>query len=576
MADYEIVNRIVVDDRTGPGVGSAERRVAGLGQMTKAVGASLMSMVQRGVMAFSLLGFGAARASRDIIGMHEDIAEAERGLGGLLSGVTGMGIDDSLTIARSQLQGLRKDAAEGVGELDNYTQGLQMIMGPGLQAGASLDDLRQLNRQALAVGALLRGQEGLRLAPMDIQQALTAGVGDRTTPIVLQALRANGMDSKEFNALDKAERIEAMMAGFAKFDGAVKLMGESFNAQMDTFKDRSKELLRIATKPLYTTWLSTLRKANDYLEKNHDRLEAIAETIGGRLSRAWETATAQAGTYAAVALAGGAANVASQSGLVGMLRNMSAARGAGAGTTFGFAKTGLESAGALAGMTSLGATLTVVGGIAAAVGVGFLAVQGALREYPGLLDRIKENGSTLLETFRELGDSIGFLNDEGSLLNQVGRYMLWSFGTFIWVFDKGVKVVSSVTTILGTFFQLLGTGARGLLALGQGRLFDAKEAFGSLKGILVAEGDQLRDIWTPEANTPHKKNPFLAANEAQMADNAIKAREETNITGPIKIEIKAEKLEDPARVATNFDNLLKRIKSRPTGPKRGGLTPLKV
>jgi hypothetical protein len=414
---------------------------------------------------------------------------------------------------------------------------------------------------------------------MDIQQALTAGVGDRTTPIVLQALRANGMDSKEFNALDKGERIAAMMAGFAKFDGAVKLMGESFNAQMDTFKDRSRELLRIATKPLYTTWLATLRKANDYLERNKDRLEDIAQVIGTKLSGAWEMATKQAGTYAAIALAGGAANVASQSGLVGMLRGMSAAKAAGPGITFGAGKTGLETAGALAGMSSLGASITVLGGIAAAVGLGFLAVQGAMREYPGLLSRIQDNAAPLMETLQELGDSFGFLNEEGSLLNVVGGWLLWSLGNLVMVVDTGLKVISSLTTVLGTFFQLLKAGGMALYHLGRGELFQAREAFGSMAGIFKDEGDQLVKIWTDKDDpSATAKNPFLAAQEEFLAEQEAGgfARNNTVINGDVKVEVRAERIEDPARVAQSFDQILDRIKRNPLGAKRGGLSPLKV
>lgn len=569
-ADYEIVNRIVVEDETEQGIGSAQKRVNALAEGTTSLGSALKETLQMGVLGFIGLGGTAGAAANQIVGLHEEVENAQRGLAGLISGITGMGLDQSIAIARTQLKGLREDAAAGVGELDNYTQGFQRILGAGMASGGTLDELRELNKQALTVGSLLRDQEGLRLAPMDVQQALTAGVSDRTTPIVMQALGAAGISQAAFNRMSGRERIDALLQGFAQFDDAVALAGQSFDAQMGTLRDRSKELLRIATQPLYDRMLSGLGRLNDLLEVHQDRLSAVAQTVGDKLAGAWDSAANSLGAYAALTAAAGAAQVAHKGGLTGLLRQMPDPKK----VTFGLGKTGLESAGLLAGMGSLGATLSVVGGAAAAAAVGFLAVQGAIQEYPQLLGMLTTQATALGSSLGTLVEMVQGLNREGSLLNWVGAALIFQFTMLMQGLDAGVKVVSTLTAVLGTLFTLMRQGAEGLFYASRGQFKASRAAFSGMQGTLAQLGHDTKRIWGGPRETEHAKdNPFLKAQNEFLAEKAANgtASNDTHIHGDVKVEVKAETLEDPARVAMTFEKILEKAKRNPRSSKRSPL-----
>ncbi len=215
--------RVEVDEELR-NLGRVQSKLRNLNKLGSAIGASVGGAFQT-AFAMAAGATGVGLMARGVMGLHSEINEAEVGMASLISALTGKDIGTSLRIARQQVAGLKEDAAKGAGELGNYTQGFQKILGPARAAGASLKEIRELNKQALAAGFALRGAEGLMLAPMDVMQALTQGVGERTTPIVNQLLGAIGMTNKEFNKLAKRERFEALMKAFGTMEEGAALMG---------------------------------------------------------------------------------------------------------------------------------------------------------------------------------------------------------------------------------------------------------------------------------------------------------------------------------------------------------------
>jgi hypothetical protein len=327
--DYEIVSRIVVRDAAGPGAESVQRRLAEVERSGERVGRSITQALG-GALAGVAGGVGLGFLARGLVRINAEIQSAEVGLATLFAANYGVGAADALGIARDSLAGLRQDAAAGVGELADYLRTFQTVLGPGLQLGATTDVLRELTRNALAAGYALRGQQGMATVGFDAQQALTGQVGDRTTPIVMQALQAAGITAEAFRALDPAERVEALNRGFATFSTGVSLMGQTWDAQMSTLKDTITDRLRDVTRPVFDRWSDQLRGANAWLEAHRDILTDIAGRVGDRLLTLWDALIQSAGVYAAI-LAGAAALqiVPGAAGALGGVRRAAAAGAVG-------------------------------------------------------------------------------------------------------------------------------------------------------------------------------------------------------------------------------------------------------
>ena len=206
------------------------------------------------------------------------------GLAGLLNSVGGMSMQQAIPASGALLKGLRRDAAAGAGGLGDYVEGMQRILGPSLMAGATLEQTRSLNRQALGVGFALRGQEGMRLAALDVVQVLNGAAGDRTTPFAAAALQGIGIqDVASVNSMSRPERLETLTRAFANFDEAVTLMGSSFEAQTETFMDSIRLLGLSFTTPLFDDLKSGLTSVNEVLGEISPKLERFAGPLGCRL-----------------------------------------------------------------------------------------------------------------------------------------------------------------------------------------------------------------------------------------------------------------------------------------------------
>lgn len=471
MSDYVVRARFVVKDDSGDGMKSAGDKVEGLRSSIFDLGSTVTRVL--GALGVSV---GLGTLARGIISLNGGLQEANAGMATLLSANYGMEGIEALKLARGIVGDLRKDAAVGVGELSDYMGGLQTIMGPGLRTGASLQQLRELTRNMLTAGNALRGQEGMGLAAFDVQQALMGQVGDRTTPIVMQALGAAGITADAFRKLRPEERIGTLNSAFGVFAEGAKLMGQTWGAQMSTFQDQLKELARTATSPLFDRWSEQLKRANEWLAKNQDRLEAIAGKIGDKLVALWDHLVERAGTYATLVGAAGTAPMFRGAG-AGLMAGTAAGAGMLERGRLGLAKFlfpaqtayfmgggGMSGAGAGASALfgSLGQLLSKLAWPLAIVTTAFLAIKGALTEFQGPTLFLLAQWEHLMNGLTLLGDSFGMLTAKGSVLNLVGAGLVGLAGILVWVLDKGVRIIGVFVAGLGVFFRLIGENMRRL------------------------------------------------------------------------------------------------------------------
>lgn len=547
-ADYIISAKIVAVDASQSGADSAQHRLQAVEAQAGQTGSAISRM-------FALIGgaAGIGLAVRGLIGLHAGLEDTTNSLATLYSSLAGVDIGKGLRLAQSDMQGLREDARKGVGELSDYADTFTRLLAPGLAAGASRDQLRQLTRNGIAAAGV--SGRGLGQAGMDIQQALTAGVSQRTTPIVELALNAIHMTDGAFNRLKPKDKIDTLNKAFASFAPGVALMGSSWNAQMSTFQDNLKSIMGTVTQPIFDRWKDGLTKINDWLDKNRLVISEIAEKWGGRMLKLWDGLISKAGTYAAILAATQVA------GMVG-----------GGGQTIGAVGKGLLTAGrgVMAGEITLGAgsmsglagTLATMAAPLAWITAGFLAVKGAISEFPGTLGYVVEAGNRFMVGLDALGIGLDALTQKGSILNEIGAGLVLSFGGLADVAGVLFRAIGSLGVGLGVMLGIIGDGFKAIYYASTGDFAAASKI--SVVDRLTAANEQLGKLW--DFSDP-AKSPKL---DTAGGDLSIKKGGDniTNLNGPIALNLKTEMNADPDRVVTAFGEGIDKIRLATLQAKR--------
>ena len=553
--DYDIFARIIVRDGGGPGARDAQRGVERVEMAATSAGASIGRM-------FALLGglAGMGGVARAIVGVNSSLQDTQNGLATLYSAITGSDIGVSFRAAEADVLDLTKAAREGVGELDDYIQGYQKILGPGLAAGASRDMLRRITAEAIAAAGAT--SHPLWMGPSDVQQSLTQGAHGKTTPVVSLALAAAKISEAQFNAASTLEKIAYLDTAFGKFAPGIALMGRSWSANFSTLPDNLKGLFRAATSPLFETWTSQLRTLNDYLEANRDRLAEIAETWGGRLVRMWDTLISRAGTYSALVAASAFAPGLASIGRAGFALGANAAAG-GAGLSGGAALLEIGTAATWAAVPL---------GLAAA---GILSLRGAMREFPEDLDMLSVKATTLGNSLGGLLDSMDGLTAKGSALNVIGDLLFKIGGVALDGADGLARLAASIITITGATLQAYGSFGAAEQAIATGN-------FGALPGIkatldanTASMYTALGKIWqSPEAQRAQSlsdanRDRFINGGPKGSAElNPVKKGGDNVFNGPVTVHVNVERNDDPARVVDSWHKGMDRLKQASTSAQR--------
>ncbi|MBL8616340.1 MAG: hypothetical protein JNM72_12065 [Deltaproteobacteria bacterium] len=608
MESFKIVGRIVIDDGTAPGVAQATQRVesvvgaaqragtragaalgrgisgglssgfAGVGaaaEQLQAVFGDLVGSVGRGVVGGGLAALGLREAAGGIAAMHAEMDTLQAGMATLFSAQLNLPIDDALQRSRGLMHGLAADAAAGVGELADYSTAAARVLSFANAAGKGDEGVRELTRNALAAGMALRGNEGMQTAGFDVAQALSGNVSDQETPIVAAALAAAGVSQKAFTKLDVTARFETLNRAFGRFGAGVALMGKGWDAQLSTFQDGLRQVARLATRPIYDAWLERLRSANTWLAGHSAQLDRVAGLIGGRVLAAWQGVEAVVervlgrvggleGMLSGVervaggegpgwmrGLASGGGMLATFGALVGgasKLGGLAEAFSGAAGLVGGGGATAGAAGGAAAGGLGIGVlaeALAVLAPVAVAIGGAFLAVSGAMGEFPAVTGFVTNAVDTLQERFWPLVAAFGRLNQEGSILNRVGAGLMGLFGVFLHWNGLLLSLATSAVDLVGQAF----------LAMGQGVDFVAAKVWDLLASLGVA------NVRGPRAYVPNAADLAALAREEDTpaaTKPPVAAKGNVTFTGPVHVEVKAERMDDPDRVAVAFDELLRR------------------
>lgn len=596
--DFIIRGRLVIDEapvraprQAVNEAKKAEKAMDHMQQHGMGIGMKLMNMF----MMVSMVAAPLVASLAGVVKIHSEIEQATTGIASLLSAQRDMPINAALKTAGRLVKELNLDAAHGVGALDDYTRGLQTILGPSLNIGASLDQMRQLNKLALTAGFAMRGQEGMQLASLDVVQALTSGASGRMTPIVTAAITALGVTQEAFNSMGGGERFATLLAAFGKFQGGVEAMGRTWDAQTDTLLDGVKRVIRAATTPVFERWKTQIMSANKWLSKHQDTISRITGIWGTRMLGMWDDMIRKASLYAAIVTASTVVYLAPGGGGGkggGKVRGWMSEFGAatrdplgmgrligGSLSAFGGKATGTAGMGAVlgSGLADIGGmlgglalkALSVVGPVALLT-TAFLAVKGAISEYPKVLGFVKVQFSALLGTLSKLGDTFANLTGANSGLNLLGGLLLGLAGVALRVVDVLGRALGVIGEIIGQLLRLVGQGYKSLYLAATGD----SSAIMALKKQVGAQNDESnKRILGYFGLGGSKDKPGAGGFESglsQMLQDLLDRKAGTpdtpkdrggdnTVINIAKIEITAERLDDPAKVAGSFEALAAKL-----------------
>lgn len=580
---------------------TAARELSSIDGRAESTGMSLAGLLG-GAAVIGGAVWGLNRVGSSVVGIHTEVQNAEGSIATLSSALFKMPIDESLGLARSVVQGLNEDAAKGVGELGNYTKAFQMLLAPTSAAGANLEDIRAFTRQSLTAGFAMRGVAGLEQAPLDIVQALQQGVNERMTPIAARVVEAAGESSKAFNKMDVASKMKVLQKGFDLFEDGAKLLGQGWDAQTATMTDQLKQIARTVTRPLFERWTEHLRNANAWLEKNQDRLISMATEGGGKLVAVWDHLIQKAGTYAAILAGismaqqvpsslggpGGSRAGAPGGDLAAQLAKGAYSPAVSAGADLFGKRGGVVTAGTFAPMApikNLVSILTKAAGPALLLSGAFMAIQGALAEFPSISAQFAADGAAVMESVSMISAAFSGLTSEGSALNLVGYAILRQFmgiGTAFSYLIRGaalvIESINLISNVFGTMVRQFVPSIKMMAALMTGDMAGGAAAAAEFRAAKAAGAEQQAAISGRIARILGKGAGEAAGAAAGDAAGgltpagggelpAVPDGGNTYI-GKVEVDARSTINDDPARVAMAWETILDEVNRNPRQSKR--------
>ncbi len=567
-ADYEIVARLVVQDASQRGIGSVLTSLGVIQGRANGVAQSIGAQF-RNMFAGLAGAYGIGRLTAAVGQFQVQMQDATVGLATSMAVINRSSMSDGMTRARKVIQDLRKDARDLPGEFQDYFKGYQQIYAPVRQRGGSDETVRQLVKDTIMAGMANNRQGNLSLsfgeATRDVTQALTTGVSFRQTPIVAQALMAQGLSLQAFRQMKPEKQLETLSKAMHAYSVGAQEFNKTFSVQASTLKDNVLFALSNFASPIFERVTENVRSINQWFARSNDELQKMVDGWGPRLLDLWDNLISKAGTYAAlIAAAGLTPSVAGGAMSAGRkfretrndFRELMLMSGGGGGGA------AVAARGALAGVgaSALGPLLAVF----AALAIAILSLKGALAEGGVMVAFVKHEITDLFDSCRKLGDTFGMLTREGSAFNSLGDILLFLFGGIVGAADLLVRSLSTVVLAFGMLFNVATAFAAGVYSMATGDMGGVSDARTALKGLMSEGKGRFKDIWSDWGGKKNSKvtdDERFGSHGMRLNGGTVPSGPQTNVhlNGPITIAVKAEVNADPTRVAYTIGSVLEQL-----------------
>lgn len=188
-----------------------------------------------------------------------------------LAGIAGLNLklpwEDAKKAADELYRGLQEDAAKTPAETQELVEFSTEIANNFLQAGKSMQDLRQFTTQAVVAAKMLK-LEGT--AALDITQALSKnGVGEKDR-FALTMVKSQGLTKDQFNAKSISERADILARAFNSptIQAAMKEYENNWDGVTSTLKDNVAIILGEVGKPLFEYLKDLLGSIGTWVQEN--------------------------------------------------------------------------------------------------------------------------------------------------------------------------------------------------------------------------------------------------------------------------------------------------------------------
>lgn len=528
------------------------------------------------------------RAARGFIALNTEIENAQVGIAGLLTGLTGAPIATTMKVARQEVAYFRREAAKLPGDLPDYIQAFQLVAGPAFRAGATRDEARRLARLSVLAGSLTPTGRGMKTLPIDVLQALAGSAHQTNTRDLLTLL---GMDAKAFNKLSQPERLKTLLEGLGRLEPAAVVAGFTWDAQFATLQDTIKQILRTLSGPMFSAAKRGLISLNDILDRNFKKWEFFLAHVGTDLVY-WTQSAGRAiakfdfAGWTKAAFKGGSLmfGMATGVGIAGLVASgiggvLGTLIGASAGTMMagpagtvagGFAGSAIGSLISLSVFTQLAPVLTTF------FGALYQAAASFLTKFPGhVVLLVYSIGSALWELGRSIYYMFSIVADNpvtfavmlGVIDLTIGA--LLTLADTLRTFADTARTVHTVLNVLtGGLERRWGAGrtVAGALMLPFVSPFGAallatRRDYGNASSKQV---DKLR--WERVFGKGPRMSPFTGIlDEEGNVDfqkflDFLSGVGDTNINGPVTIQITAERLDNPDLVARSFQEAMEYLR----------------
>lgn len=262
-------NSLVGLKSTASSLGSAFESV---GDKIAGIAASAAKLGAVGVVG--AVGYGVAH-------LNDQLEQTKISLAAIFS-ANGVASDmpGGLTLAKSVLADMRKDAAALPGEFSDLVGIFRSASVPGFQAGASVERLEKISANAMAAAAVT----GIHMdqAGRELAQLMEGRAGAHNV-LGLRLAGLAGDKAEHFNKLSGGERLKVLETELAKYSDSIAVFGESFNAQKSALFDAAKNYLAKGTSGIFEQSKKAMNDVNKWIEMNGTRLDHMASLVGHKL-----------------------------------------------------------------------------------------------------------------------------------------------------------------------------------------------------------------------------------------------------------------------------------------------------